>query len=798
MLKEFKNILNKLLVVVAILSLLSIYVPIISITSLAVDEVVSLSTPTNLSWKEDTTATATWDAVENANYYLVNVYVYDDNNNLIGSQETGTSITELDIQQEITFILENKEYNSYHIAFEVKARYMTENTVIESEYSILSDLLDVSKNYAIKYKTPQNVKIDENYNISWDVIDNVDYYAMYGKIVYNEKIIESWLNYKFVPASEGIIINGRIEYNLEDVISKIYKNSGFKGEIVDISFRVEAIASVNNINYIDSEISNYSNEVEYKNNKIIIYETPQNVKMDENYNISWDVIDNVDYYAMYGKIVYNEKIIESWRNYKFVPASEGIIINGRIKYNLEDVISKIYKDSGFKGETVDISFKVEAIASVNNTNYINSEISQYSNSQYYNPNGSTIINTITLSPNKPVIAVGRSLYIGKTINPEDAFYDKINWSSSDNSIVKISNMGQITGIKKGNATITAQINNASQNAQVSVYEIESNVLNTEEAEKVINEANDVIEAVINDGDITNTDIKDKETTISEIEQAAQNGDMFNVDIKYENKTENEYTNIEEEITSKFVGYNIAGGNDIKIAISHTDSNGLENHIANITNLENEVSVKFDMSDNIPELSKTKIREYKLVRLHEGDIEEIKFEINDGIIETSSDKFSDFVLLYKDLDIPTFEVNGTITSYGNDTDDISIQVYEKETEDAIFEEKVKGNNANYKIQNVPAGNYIIKFAKNNHVTREYEIVVNNSDATQDAKICLIGDINADGKVNNKDWNRLYAHINETNILTEYELLCSDTNKDGNVNTKDWNRLYNHINETDKLY
>ena len=67
-----------------------------------------------------------------------------------------------------------------------------------------------------------------------------------------------------------------------------------------------------------------------------------------------------------------------------------------------------------------------------------------------------------------------------------------------------------------------------------------------------------------------------------------------------------------------------------------------------------------------------------------------------------------------------------------------------------------------------------------------------------KICLIGDINEDGKVNGKDWNRLYEHINETNEIIDYALLCADANKDGKVNGKDWNRLYEHINETNLLW
>ena len=67
-----------------------------------------------------------------------------------------------------------------------------------------------------------------------------------------------------------------------------------------------------------------------------------------------------------------------------------------------------------------------------------------------------------------------------------------------------------------------------------------------------------------------------------------------------------------------------------------------------------------------------------------------------------------------------------------------------------------------------------------------------------KILQKGDINGDGKINGKDWNRLYEHINETNLLTEEELKRADVNGDGKVNGKDWNRLYEHINETNPLF
>ena len=78
-----------------------------------------------------------------------------------------------------------------------------------------------------------------------------------------------------------------------------------------------------------------------------------------------------------------------------------------------------------------------------------------------------------------------------------------------------------------------------------------------------------------------------------------------------------------------------------------------------------------------------------------------------------------------------------------------------------------------------------------VTQTIPITINNN-------IKRKGDINEDGKVNGKDWNRLYEHINETKLFTEEEFNRADINGDGKVNGKDWNRLYEHINETNPLW
>ena len=785
------------------------------------ETISELDTPTGLTWKEGSTATATWNAVENANYYYVNVYVYDNSGNIIGVEETGTSNVELDVQQEIVKIMQGKSVKKYSVSFEVKAQYQDQNQVIESNTSIQSDLLDFEINGTIKYVTPQNLTIDDNYNVSFDSIANADYYALYfkmnnstswthdaflsprqgtisnGKIKFNiENYIKesykergykgetvqvsfkvqviaasgsttylnsdesiysnsvsfsnsdiikyatpqnltiddnynvsfdsianadyyalyfkmnnstSWTHDAFLSPRQGTISNGKIKFNIENYIKESYKERGYKGETVQVSFKVQVIAASGSTTYLNSDESIYSNSVSFSNSDIIKYATPQNLTIDDNYNVSFDSIANADYYALYFKM--NNST--SWTHDAFLSPRQGTISNGKIKFNIKNYIKESYIKRGFSNETVKISYKVQVIAASGNTTYLNSDESTYSNIAYYNPNGSTIINSIILSPNKPVIAVGKSLYIGKTIEPNNAIYSIINWKSNNSNIVSIDNMGKITGVRKGNATITAQINNASQDAEVSVYEIASNINNSEENSQVIDKATDIITSIIKDEDTSNTDITNVNDAINEIETGAENGDDFNIDINYNTKTATEYSDIESQIKEKYgEDKQIAGGYDVRMELSHTDSQNNKHHIGNITNFDNKVSFEVDLLDDMPEIKLGQRRKYSIAKLHNNELELLNVNVNNNKISTSSNEFSDFILLYQDADMK-------------------------------------------------------------------------------------GDVSIDSKVNITDVALINSHVKKVNILTGDELARADVNGDGKVNITDVALVNSHVKKVKML-
>lgn len=145
------------------------------------------------------------------------------------------------------------------------------------------------------------------------------------------------------------------------------------------------------------------------------------------------------------------------------------------------------------------------------------------------------------------------------------------------------------------------------------------------------------------------------------------------------------------------------------------------------------------------------------------------------------------------------VSGTVTSFGDAEADVTINLIKAGEISAARTQVKKGNNTEYSLDGVAAGNYTLQILKKNHVTREYAVTVGSEAAVQDAKICLLGDATADGKINMRDYQRLYDHVRGRNKIVEsYMLSVVDTTKDGKVNMRDYQRLYDHVKGSNLLY
>jgi len=166
---------------------------------------------------------------------------------------------------------------------------------------------------------------------------------------------------------------------------------------------------------------------------------------------------------------------------------------------------------------------------------------------------------------------------------------------------------------------------------------------------------------------------------------------------------------------------------------------------------------------------------------------------DGTAYTAKSYFNTLTLT--DITLPVkskgVEVSGTVTSYGSDSESVTVQLIETGLTEPAYEDIVSGNSATYSFATVPAGTYTLKVMKKGHAPFTKEITVGDSNVTENVTIYLIGDVNGDGVINGQDLQRLYEHIKGENPLSVEALPLGDVNGDGAVNGQDLQRLYEHI-------
>ena len=148
-------------------------------------------------------------------------------------------------------------------------------------------------------------------------------------------------------------------------------------------------------------------------------------------------------------------------------------------------------------------------------------------------------------------------------------------------------------------------------------------------------------------------------------------------------------------------------------------------------------------------------------------------------------------------VSALKITGTVQSFGAETGKVTLKLSEAGGENASVV-TVTGNESEYVFENITSGTYTLEISKENHVTRAYEIIVNDENVTCDAKIHLMGDINGDGKVNTLDVARANANARGGTALLGYEFACSDTTGDGKVNTIDVARINAHAKGVTMLW
>lgn len=144
-----------------------------------------------------------------------------------------------------------------------------------------------------------------------------------------------------------------------------------------------------------------------------------------------------------------------------------------------------------------------------------------------------------------------------------------------------------------------------------------------------------------------------------------------------------------------------------------------------------------------------------------------------------------------------DLSGSIKTWG-EAEPVTLTLT-KEGEGQVGESVVLEPEAQqYVFSNLLPGTYTLTASKHNHVTRTYIIEVGNNPLKQNIELCLLGDVNGDGKITTLDAALVNACAQQMTELDEYAYACADATRDGIVSTFDAARINAHAQKATSLW
>ncbi len=148
---------------------------------------------------------------------------------------------------------------------------------------------------------------------------------------------------------------------------------------------------------------------------------------------------------------------------------------------------------------------------------------------------------------------------------------------------------------------------------------------------------------------------------------------------------------------------------------------------------------------------------------------------------------EYALTVTNKTIPTVSkgvtVSGTVTSYGDTSENVTVQLIEAGHTEPAYEAIVSGNSATYSFPTVPAGAYTLKVMKKGHAPWTESITVGSADVAKDVTVYLYGDVNRNGTVTSTDALQISQYIAGTRSFDAYQMLLADVNRKNGVTSAD---------------
>lgn len=131
------------------------------------------------------------------------------------------------------------------------------------------------------------------------------------------------------------------------------------------------------------------------------------------------------------------------------------------------------------------------------------------------------------------------------------------------------------------------------------------------------------------------------------------------------------------------------------------------------------------------------------------------------------------------------LSGNVLSGGKPEDPITITL----SQNGAAVHTATASSGAYAITGIQPGTYTMTVTKNGCATLTAELTLGSGDTVCDARICPMGDVNGDQRLNIGDVSTVYSHIRGYRKLQDaYVLLCADYNGDGTINIGDAVKLY----------
>jgi len=171
--------------------------------------------------------------------------------------------------------------------------------------------------------------------------------------------------------------------------------------------------------------------------------------------------------------------------------------------------------------------------------------------------------------------------------------------------------------------------------------------------------------------------------------------------------------------------------------------------------------------------------------------------------TSSVKAVRIYYTFTALGEENYSISGTITSGGDNTAPITVQLIPEGLPEVVYETIVTGNDASYYFAGITPGTYDVKLTKADHDEFVGTVTVTNDNVMYNVTLKYndpnpipssnYGDTNGDGSIDNKDYALLMQHLNGWSVTID--LSVADTNVDGSVDNKDYALLMQYLNDWD---